>query len=82
MAEQTMMSVTGIPGGNGECWWLVVTEQEYRKVMGVDAYRKELAFRREQQQDGDEPDPWHLMPSDLIGNDGLKVELKIKVRRV
>lgn len=43
--EYTGVVVTGTPGGDGECWHLVVAEDEYRRVVGEEEYKVEMEFR-------------------------------------
>jgi hypothetical protein len=60
------IEVTGKLATDGETWCLDVTEEEYRRVMGENAYQTEKAYR-------DDPDlcykqgvPWRLYIDDLL----------------
>lgn len=86
MSKEHKVTVVGVPTGDGECWCLQVTEQEYRKVVGKEKYRQELKFRADERAyiARAEKRPWLLYPGDLIGHEesGHKVQLTIKTRRV
>lgn len=81
MSKQHTVTVVGTPTGDNECWCLRVSEQEYRKVVGTEMYRRELDYRREIIAEGGKPGPWLIYPNDLIPDRDIQVEIKVKVRR-
>jgi hypothetical protein len=56
--------ITGIPGGDGECFCFHVTEEEYRRIVGEESYQRELKYR---QEDTLFPETeWRIYPNDLL----------------
>ena len=79
-------SVVGINTGDGECWSLKVTPEEYRKVCGEEDYKLEEYFRIQTKKEclkqgiPYHEEPWRLYPSDLIGFCGEDKHQEQKIR--
>ncbi len=84
------MTVVGRPTGDGACCCLEVTETEYRRVVGEEAYIAEKASREELREEMGHtfkyrPGQWYLYPTDLLNALGITernqaYEFKIVVR--
>jgi len=75
--------VEGKLSGDCECWCLEVSEEEYQRIAGFDAWNMEKGFRESMREDfpkdrrGPWSGPWRLYPSDLIDASGPRVRLTI-----
>lgn len=58
--------VTGRATGDGECWCLEVTEDEYRRVVGEDEYLREKTIREVNAGTRWAESDWRLYPDDLF----------------
>jgi hypothetical protein len=75
------VEVTGIPSGDGECWCLVVTEEEYLRVRGAFWHEAETRCRAALLDAGLEHEwrlyPNALLPEALTGTVRLRVEVEV-----
>jgi len=63
------MEFEGIISGDGDCWCLEVTEEEYRKICGEKDYQLEMDYRNEMIKDGFPAlagKGWRIYPSNLF----------------
>jgi len=70
--------------GDGECFCWQVSSDEYRRIMGVKAYKEELSYRKEcakeMNEDYDESElNWFIYPGDIVGYNYLYNEYKFTV---
>lgn len=80
------VTITGTPTGDCECFCFEVTEAEYRRIKGEEAYQQELKYREEDallRQAGLEPGEvgcppvervWRIYPDDLLACLGVARE--------
>lgn len=89
MSEDRII-VQGKATGDGECWCMIVSQDQYRHVKGDDDWRLEVPHRREFTEDDrspikyDEDSPWHLYPDDILEAIGVPrgAEVSIEVKLV
>ncbi len=46
-----LVTITGKPTGDCECWCFEVTEDEYRRIVGEDMYQIDKHFREQMKND-------------------------------
>lgn len=74
------VTVTGRVTGDNECWCMRVSEEEYRKICGEDAWRMERQWREDlAKEEGEDPsfEVWTIYPSDLMRALGIGNEMKV-----
>jgi len=77
------LEVEGRITGDGECWCLEVTADEYRKICGEDDYQQELEYREEDKGGLPPLDKWHIYPNHIfskaMGVDFPKGKIKFRL---
>lgn len=81
------MKVTGVISGDGECWCMQVSEEEFRRINGDADADLELGIHIEMHEEINQPVPemdWRIYPNDLLPPEvrGKKVTLEVKVIEV
>ncbi len=47
----SLVEITGRITGDGECWCMSVTEEEYKRIVGEEEYERELKLHNEMNED-------------------------------
>lgn len=63
------ITFNGTPDGDGECFCWDVTEEQYEKICGREAHKRELELRYNMCEQFDIQElKWHIYPQDLLAN--------------
>jgi hypothetical protein len=81
------ITIEGIPSGDGECFCLDVTPEEYIRFKGKESYDTEAAFREDFNKECmremyPSDAPWRIYPNDLFKPHGKKVKITITIEEV
>lgn len=85
--EAKTITIEGTPSGDGECFCMDVTKEEYIRIKGREAYDDEASYREDSNDECiralyPSDAPWRIYPNDLIGHHGRKIKITITIEEV